>query len=132
MDDLGINKNDKLAKLLKKQQREIPSANFTSDVMSRLGLATSYNYQYEPLISIKGWLFISFIILLMVLSVFSGSTTSLSANSNSLEGISNNAFNIIHSVTGSKAVLLLSIAAVCAFILISAESFYRNIKLRIS
>ncbi|MBK9425166.1 MAG: hypothetical protein IPN54_13715 [Bacteroidetes bacterium] len=66
------NNQDPLRNIISANMLEKPSANFTDDIMSKLGIAAQ-QVKYEPVISKNGWYFISFLVIGILYLVVSGS-----------------------------------------------------------
>ncbi|MBL0342545.1 MAG: hypothetical protein IPP71_17575 [Bacteroidetes bacterium] len=128
------NKNeDLLKKMLSNDLLEQPSAHFTSDVLGKLGISTATNsIKYEPVISKNGWILIGIIIGSILWFALSNFTSTSEAGFSSL--IINQTLSktngFIRLFTDDSFVLLISILSIAVFMLVSAESVYRQSRLK--
>lgn len=132
MNQLPVKNTDPLKKLIDKSFLEQPSDHFTASVMSKLGIAlTPAVIRYEPVISRKGWLFIALISALFFYLALSGNSTgTLNTNALVVQSTIQHTTSALSALLSGSVALLLTLSALAAFLLIGAESWYRQNRLR--
>ena len=132
MNQLPDKKRDPLKKLIGQDMLEQPSINFTSDVMSKLGMApASAGIRYEPVIPAKGWIFIGLIAALLIYLALSMPTSeSIISNSGMVQVTLHQTTSIFEKLFTGSFMVMLTIAAAAVLILFSADSWYRQSRLQ--
>lgn len=121
---------DPLKSIISSKMLEKPSANFTDDIMSKLGIAAQ-PVKYEPVISKNGWYFISFLIIGILYLVVSGSGNVPEIPvTQQIDNTLHQGINTITHLFESSALMLMSLATGTVFLLVYLDSIYRQSKLR--
>ncbi len=132
MNYLPEKNKDPLKKLLRNEKLEQPSLNFTTNVLDKLGIAPpTPSVKYEPVISKKGWFLISAVvisILWMALTGSSGST--VLSKSTVVDDALGKTTSIFLSLTDNSFVFMICMLSIAVFMLVSAESLYRQSRLK--
>ncbi len=134
MNQLPHKNNDGLNKIIGKNMLEQPSDNFTASVMDKLGIVTTpVAIRYEPVISRKGWLFITSIsILILYLAISGGSKGESNQNVLMIQSSLTQATTAFSSLFSGSFALLCTIASLAVLILFGAESWYRQSRLHVA
>jgi len=134
MNQLPGKNTDPLKKLVDKSFLEQPSDQFTASVMGKLGISVAPAVtSYEPVISRKGWLFIALISAMFFYLALSGNSTgTLNTNALAVQSTIQNTTSALSALLSGSVALLLTLSALAAFLLIGAESLYRQSRLRTS
>ncbi|MBK7970742.1 MAG: hypothetical protein KBH11_05030 [Bacteroidia bacterium] len=124
------NNQDPLRNIISANMLEKPSANFTDDIMSKLGIAAQ-QVKYEPVISKNGWYFISFLVIGILYLVVSGSGNVPEIPvAQQIDNTLHEGIRTMSNLFESSALMLISLAMCSVFILVYLDSIYRQNKLR--
>lgn len=132
MNQLPDKNKDSLKKAIGKNMLEQPSDNFTASVMDKLGIATApVAIRYEPVISRKGWIFISLIsIVIFYLALSGNSSGELNDKTLVLQSTLQQATAAFSTIFSGSVAILLTMASFAVFILFGAESVFRQSRMR--
>ena len=128
MTTLPDKSNDPFRKIVNRELLEQPSLNFTDAVLNKVGLKPSVVFKYEPVISIKGWIGIGIMFIFLCYIGLSGNDSSAPGVGNITETL-HSGTSIIQNFTAGTFTALLTLAAMAALLLLTADSVYRRSRL---